>query len=99
MLTNKEILLYLRSNKDLFAKEFEVREIGLLGSFARNEQTSDSDIDILIDMDPDAKNIFEKRMALREKISKHFGRSVDVCHKKAIKPVFKELVFKDLIYT
>jgi len=47
MLTQEEILHFLRDNKELFAEKYSLEKIGLFGSFARNEQTEDSDIDLL----------------------------------------------------
>jgi uncharacterized protein len=98
MLQQRDILNYLKSNKELFNKQFKVVKIGIFGSYARNEQTDNSDIDIIIEMHPDTTEIFEKRLSLKETISNHFSKSVDVCHEKAIKPVFKEMIQKEAIY-
>ena len=43
-------------------------------------------------------NIFEKRLKLKEIISKHFSKPVDICHQRAIKQVFKNIILKDVIY-
>jgi predicted nucleotidyltransferase len=98
MLTRTEILSYLHENKTIFQDQFAVRKIALFGSYARNEQTDQSDIDILIEMTSDAEDIFGKRLRLRELLMNHFSKNVDICHKQAIKPIFKDLVFKDAIY-
>ncbi len=89
---------YLTENKETFHRLFGIREIGLFGSFARGEQTDTSDIDILIDMESETENIFEKRLLLKELLAGRFGRNVDVCHERAIKSVFREFVLKDVIY-
>jgi len=94
----QEVIDYLKTNKRLFRKQFSVVKIGVFGSYARNEQTENSDIDIIITMPPGTENIFEKRMKLKETISNHFSVPVDVCHERAIKPVFKDIVYKDVIY-
>lgn len=73
-------------------------KIGIFGSYAREEQTDLSDIDILIDMEPGTENIFDKRLLLKEMLMKHFGKNIDVCHERAIKPVFRELILKDAVY-
>ena len=98
MLTRAEILTFLKENKGLFLSQYGIKKIGLFGSYARGEQTDTSDIDILIDMSSDTENIFDKRIQLRELLMKHFAKNVDICHEKAIKPIFKDLVFKDAIY-
>ena len=38
-------------------KEFGVRQIGLFGSYARNEATQDSDIDFLVDFTKEKKSL------------------------------------------
>jgi uncharacterized protein len=48
MLTKKEIFKTIQDNKETI-KNFGVTEIGLFGSYSRNEQTDKSDIDILVD--------------------------------------------------
>jgi len=98
MLNRLEILRFLNENKELFQKQYGIRKIGLFGSYARGEQTDQSDVDILIDMAVDTENIFDKRLQLKEALMQHFVKNVDICHERAIKPVFKELVFKDAIY-
>ncbi|MFZ4521731.1 MAG: nucleotidyltransferase family protein [Bacteroidales bacterium] len=98
MLTRIEILSYLGENKVAFHDTFGICKIGLFGSFARDEQTDQSDIDILIDMSSDTEDMFDKRLKLRDLLMKRFSKKVDICHEKAIKPIFKDLVFKDAIY-
>jgi predicted nucleotidyltransferase len=55
MLTKNEILKYLSKNKELFKQNFNIIRIGLFGSFARDEQTENSDIDIIIEMETDTQ--------------------------------------------
>lgn len=98
MLTKTEILNFLRENKDLFKSKFHITKIGLFGSFARNEQKPNSDIDILIEREPEAKNIFDLDWEMREMLSKQFDREVDICTEKYIKSYFKPYILKDAIY-
>jgi len=80
MLTRTEILSYLQENKIIFRNTYGIRKIGLFGSFARNEQTDKSDVDILIEMASDTENIFDKRLQLQELLMSRFSRKVDICH-------------------
>ncbi len=48
MQTGESILGFLRTNKAYIQEHFGIEKIGLFGSYARNEQTAKSDIDILI---------------------------------------------------
>ncbi|MEI6753220.1 MAG: nucleotidyltransferase family protein [Paludibacter sp.] len=98
MITQTEVLNFLKVNRLLFRTTFHCEKIGLFGSFARNEQTERSDIDILVEFEPGTPNLYENELALKEFISSHFNLKVDICTEKWIKPLFKPLVLKDVIY-
>ncbi len=46
-----EIKKILSTHKDEFYKKYGVVILGVFGSYARNEQTQDSDVDILVDLE------------------------------------------------
>jgi predicted nucleotidyltransferase len=98
MLTSNEIIQFLKKNKSDLQKQFYCSEIGLFGSFARNEQTDQSDIDILVAFEPETPNLYDVELKLKEHLQSCFNRDVDICSKKWIKPIFKPLVLKDVIY-
>lgn len=62
MTTKENILKTLKSNK-LKLSKFSIRNVGLFGSYIRNEQSSESDIDLLIDFEPEQEN-FDNYMAV-----------------------------------
>ena len=49
MLTREDVLKILRDSKDRFAEKYGVTKLGLFGSFARNEATEESDVDVCFD--------------------------------------------------
>jgi len=98
MLSSSEILKFLRENKEYLETNFHCNEIGLFGSFARNEQSEESDIDILVSFEPNTPDIYQKEQRLKKFLEENFNRPVDICAKKWIKPVFKPLVLKEAIY-
>lgn len=102
MVLNREsIFQYLRENEAFFRSEFHVSKIGIFGSFARNEQRPDSDVDILIELDSNASNasnVFDLKWALRELLKQKFAREVDICNARHIKPFAKEFILKDAVY-
>lgn len=98
MLTSEEIIRFLKENKKNIQEQFHCREIGLFGSFARNEQNPESDVDIVVVFDPQTPDFYETEMQLKEFLQKQFNRKVDICTKKWIKPVFKEMVLNDTLY-
>jgi predicted nucleotidyltransferase len=98
ILTSDEIIFFLKEKKSYLRQHFYCTEIGLFGSFARNEQTEKSDIDILVVFEPNTPNLFDIELELKEYLKKHLNREIDICSRKWIKPIFKPLVLKDAIY-
>jgi hypothetical protein len=98
MLNRQDILSFLRDNKEYLQKHFHLTKMGIFGSFARDEQKQDSDIDLLIEMEEETKNIFDLKWELREFLKKRFNREVDICNEKYIKSYAKPYILRDAIY-
>ncbi len=98
MNTKQEILAFLQSNKSYIQEHFYLTKVGLFGSFARDEQTDKSDVDILIEIEKNTKNIHDLKLSLGEYLSKAFGRNVDLAREKYLKPYAKDEILKDTIY-
>jgi hypothetical protein len=98
MLSTEEILLFLKTNKSYLLKRFHCSEIGLFGSFARNEQSEKSDIDILVQFEKDVPDLYNLELELKEYLKNQFNREIDICSKKWIKPIFKPMILKEAIY-
>ena len=95
IVTKFDILNYLKQHSQEFHKNYHVEKIGLFGSFARNEATKDSDIDIYVKMKPNLFNM----IAVKEQIEEDLNTKVDIIREhKNIKPFFLEMITKDLIY-
>jgi hypothetical protein len=71
----------LTKNKSEIEKKYHVKEIGLFGSYVRNEQTKKSDLDILVDF---SKPIGWNVVDLKEHLQKLLGVKVDLVMKKGI---------------
>ncbi len=94
MKSRYDIIAALERNRDAF-RELGVREIGLFGSFAREEQTDKSDIDMLVDLE---KHTFRSYMAVLNFLENLFGLKVDLVMKGTIKPVIRNRVLAETIY-
>lgn len=64
MLDREDILNYLRERKSDFEKEFNITKVGLFGSYARNEQREDIDIDLIVEFAPNTQNLISKETSL-----------------------------------
>lgn len=98
MNTKQEILDFLKINHAHMTKKYHLTKLGLFGSFARGEQTSESDVDLLIELEEDVKNIHDIKASLKSYLSEAFNRSVDLAREKYLKPYVKEEILKDTIY-
>lgn len=89
------ILNYLKEHYSEFKNKYNVKQIGLFGSYARDEATENSDIDIFVKMKP---SLFDM-VAIKEQIENDLHRKVDIIREhKNIKPIFLKMIQKDLIY-
>jgi predicted nucleotidyltransferase len=98
MAKREEILSFLQEKKDILFSEYKLVKLGLFGSFARNEALDDSDIDLIVEFQPNTENLSQKKSEIRDLVSKRFGRQVDLCREKYIKPYFKPQILQSAIY-
>lgn len=98
MLTKNEILLFLKKNKAYLHEQFFVEQIGIFGSFARDEADEKSDIDFLVEIDAPLEIYKETKEALYNYLKNAFGREVDLANPKSLKPHYKERILKQAMY-
>ena len=95
-LTKQQIVGAIRkSNVELTS--FGVKTIGLFGSFARDQASTESDIDILVDFDSDKKtydNFINTCFLLEELL----GRKIEVVTTESLSPYLKPYILKDVEY-
>ncbi len=97
-MTNKEHILHsIRSRKAEIA-QFGIRSIGLFGSYARDEQSENSDIDILIDFEPEKEN-FDNFMAAYDFIEQLFkSQHVELVTKNGLSPYIGPKILNEVTY-
>ena len=91
-----EILKILKKEFFGIKKKFNVKTIGLFGSYARDEQIEESDIDILVEFEKPVG--FFKFMELEYCLSERLGARVDLVTPDALKPLIKPYVMEDVVY-
>ena len=76
-------------------RRYRVRELLVFGSASRGEMKPDSDIDLLVDFEPDAGiGLFEfARMEME--LAELFGRRVDLVSKRGLKPRIRPHILGD----
>jgi len=72
-----------------------VRSIRVFGSFARGEENADSDIDLLVELEP-TRSLLDI-IWLKYEIEDLTGRKVDVLTTKGISPYLAEQIIKEAV--
>jgi predicted nucleotidyltransferase len=75
-----------------------VAHAALFGSVARGEQHGDSDIDIMIELDPAARVTMFDYVDIKEYIAGLFQGRVDVVNREGLKPFVRPRAAADAIY-
>ncbi|MDI3534908.1 MAG: uncharacterized protein PWQ82_1273 [Thermosediminibacterales bacterium] len=76
-------------------RKYGIKKASVFGSFARYEQTKNSDIDILIEYSPGVEKSLLKRIELKNELQKALNKDVDVMTEQAISPLIRENVLKE----
>jgi predicted nucleotidyltransferase len=78
-------------------RELGVRHASVFGSVARGEARPDSDIDVLVDLDPDRPiGVFEYAR-LKLYIADLLGGASDVVNRKTVKPLLRDSILHDCV--
>lgn len=89
------ILETLKQNKPYLHEKYGVSEIGVFGSYTRNDFTENSDVDILVDFD---RRIGIEFITLADELEKLLNNKVGLASKRGIKERYWPYIKKDLIY-
>ncbi|MBI2427930.1 MAG: nucleotidyltransferase family protein [Ignavibacteriales bacterium] len=95
MTTTSEIKKKLQQHKTELRNNYSVKSLGIFGSFARNEQSDTSDIDILVDFE---KPIGLQFVDLAEYLESILHAKVDLVSKNAVKPKLMKYIGQDIQY-
>ncbi|HEV7351187.1 nucleotidyltransferase family protein [Telluribacter sp.] len=97
MTTREYILATIKSNKPQLEK-LGVKQVGLFGSYVRNEQSSSSDIDLLLDFEPGQEK-FDNFMQVCDLFEELFqDQKVEVVTKNGLSPHIGPRILKEVVY-
>ena len=96
MKTLSEIKEILRKHKKELKEKYKVKSIAIFGSYARGEQTEESDIDIMVEF---YEPIGLKIVDLKDYLESILNVKVDLITKNSIQnPYIKKSFEEDLVY-
>ncbi len=93
--THTDILAQLRHLKPLLQARYKVQKISLFGSYVRQQQQADSDIDLLVEFATDA-DLFDW-LGMTQYLEEQFHQRVDVVSSRTLRTELTQQVLQELI--
>jgi predicted nucleotidyltransferase len=94
---NKESILRIFQQNEKAIRAFGVRKIGLFGSFVRNEQDLESDVDVLVEFEPEKKT-FDNFIALSFLLEEKLDREVGLVTSESLSPYIGPYILQEVEY-
>lgn len=94
---NKEFILTALTAHQQKLQKFGVQQVGLFGSFVRNEATDESDIDLLIDIAKEKKTL-KNLVDLGDFLETLFQRKVEIVTPQSLSKYIGPFILKEVEY-
>lgn len=72
-----------------FCRQNRIKELALFGSVLRDDCRPNSDVDVLVDFEPNAEHSLFDFVRMEEELSRLFGRKVDLVEKSGLHNPFR----------
>ena len=90
-----QIRFFILERKDEIKEKFKAEVLGIFGSYARGEEKKESDIDVLVRFGEGATLLH--LVGLGHYLEDQFGVPVDIVSERALHPMIKDDVLKELV--
>ena len=95
-MTREHILSFLSEHSQEIRERFDVKELLIFGSVARNESNDTSDVDILVDFE--GKATFDGYMNLKYFLEDSLGLKVDLVTRNALRSRMRPIIEREAIH-
>ena len=92
--TKTDIISLIQENRDKI-KAFGVKKLGLFGSFVREEQRPNSDIDLLVDFQPEQKT-FDNFIQLSFLLEEMLKQPVELVTTESLSPYLRPYIIEEV---
>jgi hypothetical protein len=92
----KEIIDLINKNRKVLA-EYHVQSLSLFGSVVREEDGPESDIDILVEFDPEVSVGLFNLVRLQKRLSGILGKPVDLATPDSLHKALKDQILKEAV--
>lgn len=95
---NKSVIVdYLKRHRSDLSERYSISKIGLFGSFATEQNSANSDIDIVYETSSRGLT-FSQLTQLEDELHKVFKKNIDLVDLAYMDPLIKRKALKDIIY-
>lgn len=94
----EEIKEKLRNHKQELKQNYKIKDIGIFGSYIKSQQNENSDLDILVEFEPNAKLSLLDVAGLEIELSELLGVKVDLVEKQTLKPYIGKHILQEVIF-
>ncbi|HBR79310.1 MAG: polymerase beta domain protein region protein [Candidatus Moranbacteria bacterium GW2011_GWE1_35_17] len=95
-MSKEDIIEEINRNLPFLKDKYHVKQLGVFGSVARDEQTDESDVDILVEFSSPIG--FFDFIRLENFLEEKLKKKVDLVSKKGLKNTIRKEVLKETIY-
>ncbi|WP_035799083.1 nucleotidyltransferase family protein [Crocosphaera chwakensis] len=88
----------LQAQKADLKQQYHVKELGIFGSYVRGEAKPNSDLDLLIEFEPEYRFGLLTFCHLENYLSELLGINVDLVIKDSLKPKIGQQILSEVIY-
>jgi len=98
-MTKTNIVEILQANKSGFVQQFHITDIGLFGSYSKDSQQADSDVDIVYELMEGRRlglqEVYDLEVFVKELLN---VEKVDLVNRKYMNPIIESEMEKSVIY-
>ena len=98
MISLSEIKKVLSGKKQYLNEQFGVKEIGIFGSYLRNQNRADSDVDILIELERPPRISLIGLVELQDYLTELLGIKVDLAIKRNLRKRIGKRILNEVEY-
>jgi len=92
----EDIMSKIKKNMPYLRDKYNVKSLGVFGSYARGEQKKSSDVDMLVEFENPITLL--EFVALERWLNELTGKKVDLVMKTALKPKIGERILEEVVY-
>ncbi|MBF0467098.1 MAG: nucleotidyltransferase family protein [Nitrospirae bacterium] len=93
----EEVVDILKEHRSILVDKYGIVEIGVFGSYVRNEQKHGSDIDIVVQLKRETKTL-DNFIGLKSYLQKKLRAKVDIVLRDGLKETLKKYILQEAVY-